>query len=742
MGIVYHKESKTFKLDSKSISYVISVVDEEGFLGHCYFGKKIPDSDCNYLLKINEPPFIPSKNNRDRVNFMDSFPFEYPGHGVGDFRESAIEIESKKGNFTVSPVFKSYTIQKGKPKLQGLPSFFGKENECETLSLILEDAVVGLEIQLNYTIFEELSVIVKSAKITNKSENPIKLKKALSSSISLDNEVPFDVITLHGSWAREREIVRRKSTLGIFSVGSTRGETSHQEHCFMALAAPNATQNQGEVYGMTLVYSGNFIIEESVNQFDTMGVQLGINPKDFCWNLESGESFQTPEAILAYSSEGIGGMSRSFHDAFRNHLIRSKFKNQDRPVLINSWEAMYFDFDTEKVLKLAKEAANLGIELFVLDDGWFGSRNDDNSSLGDWFVNEEKLPGGLVKISNEVHKLGMNFGLWFEPEMISPVSELYKKHPDWAISTKTRTGALARNQYVLDLTRKEIRDYIYSLILNIIKDCKIDYVKWDMNRPLSDIGSFDLPEEKQGELLHRYVLGVYELQERLVTDFPDLLLENCSSGGARFDAGMLYYSPQIWTSDNTDAISRLAIQEGTAMVFPLSCVGAHVSVCPNHLVGRNTPLETRGAVALAGTFGYELDLFKLTPEERKAVPEQIKTYHCFGALIRSGDYYRLKSYTENKDWDSWEIVSKDKKEALVTVVQVLVKPNARSRKLVLEGLNPKANYKITSLIETKSSEINEFESRVFSGALLMSAGILIPRLWGDFNSSMYYLEEV
>lgn len=740
MGISYNEEKKIFKLDSKSTSYVIGIVDKEGFVGHIYFGKKIPDTNCNFLLRTAENPFVPSKNNRDRASFMDSFPFEFPGHGAGDFRSGCLEIKTSNGHFAVSPVYKTHKIIKGKPNLDSLPALFGKPEECETLILTMVDIQVGIEIELYYTVFEEYSLIAKSGKIKNISKNPLYITKALSACFSLDNSPSFDVITLHGSWARERQIVKRKATPGTFSVGSTRGETSHQEHCFMALASSEASQSFGDVYGMTLVYSGNFIIEESVNQFDLMRVQLGINPSDFCWKLESNESFTMPEALIVYSNQGIDGMTHTFHDVFRNHLIRSKYKNQDRPVLLNSWEAMYFDFDTEKLLNLAKEASKLGIELFVLDDGWFGHRNDDNTSLGDWFVNEKKLPGGLKKISDEVHKLGMKFGLWVEPEMISPESELYKNHPDWAIAIPKRTGVLARNQYVLDLSRKEIRDYIYDMVAKVLNSCEIDYVKWDMNRPLCDIGSYGLPADRQGELFHRFVLGVYELQERLVTEFPNLLLENCSGGGARFDAGMLYYSPQIWCSDNTDAISRLTIQEGTSIVFPLSCMGAHISVCPNHTVGRITPLETRKNVAMAGTFGYELDLFKLSEEERKQIPNQIKEYHQFAALIRNGDYYRLQSFSENHQWDSWEVVSKDKKEALVTVVEILAKPNGRSQKLRLKGLDVNKNYRINYVGE-KFPDINNFEKEFYSGALLMSCGILIPRMFGDFKSIQLYVKE-
>lgn len=510
----------------------------------------------------------------------------------------------------------------------------------------------------------------------------------------------------------------------------------------MVLAARESSQEYGDVYGVSLVYSGNFVMEASANQFDSLRVVAGIHPDNFCWKLESGESFTTPEAIMVYSPCGLGGMSRTFHDLFRRHLIRSHYKNIDRPVLLNSWEATYFDFNMERLLELAHSAATAGIEMFVLDDGWFGKRNDDNTSLGDWYVNTQKLSGGLELLSREVHQLGMKFGLWFEPEMISPDSLLYRAHPDWAITVPGRAGVLARNQYVLDLSRSEVREYIYDRMSSILHSCQIEYVKWDMNRPLTDIGSVDLEADRQGELLHRYVLGLYELQERLVTEFPHLLLENCSGGGARFDPGMLYYSPQIWCSDNTDAVERLVIQEGTSLVYPLSCMGAHVSVCPNHTVGRTTPFETRAYVALAGTFGYELDTTRLSPEELTAVSSQIQMYHRFAPLIREGDYYRLASYSQNHQWDCWQVVSKDNQVSLVMAVQVLAVANQKSRRLRLRGLEPEVRYSVTAEGSTAELDMKCLSGKTFFGSVLMNGGILLHRAWGDFQATLFYVERV
>ena len=510
---------------------------------------------------------------------------------------------------------------------------------------------------------------------------------------------------------------------------STRGESSHQDHPFLALKTKGTDQEHGEVYAMHFVYSGNFKALVQNDQFDQVRMMMGIHPEDFKWKLMPGEEFQAPEVVMVYSHEGLGRMSRIFHDFYREHLIRSPYKNKKRPILINNWEATYFEFNTEKLIAIAKQASKLGIEMLVMDDGWFGNRFDDNRALGDWIVNEEKLPGGLKYLVDEVNKLGMKFGIWFEPEMISPESELYKEHPDWAIAIKGRTATRSRNQYVLDLSRRDVLEHTYESVAKILRSANIEYVKWDMNRQLTDLGSACLPADQMGELYHRYVLAVYELQERLMKEFPYLLLENCSGGGARFDPGMLYYSPQIWCSDDTDAIERLKIQEGTALIYPLSAMGAHVSDCPNHTVGRVTPFETRGYVALAGTFGYELDVTKIPEEDRKMIPEQVAMYHKYNDLVREGDYYRIASYRENHYFDCYGVVKKDKTEALFTFVQVLNRPNYHSRRILFQGLDPEKNYRI------------EGEEGVYTGDVLMKAGYLVQNMWGDFKARLIHLME-
>ncbi|GHV33054.1 alpha-galactosidase [Clostridia bacterium] len=716
MGITVSGGNRVFKLDTPNSSYIIAIVDDEGFVGHAYYGKRLQSAQTDDLLRVNEPPFVPSKNNRDRGSFLDTFPMEYPPHGLGDFRESCIV-----SNPISSVNYASHRIFKGKPAIPGLPATFGGADDCETLEIVCADN--ELEITLSYTAFEHLDAIARHVEITNNGGSPVQLDKVLSCCVDMEND-DYDIITLHGSWARERAISRTPLGLGKKSVSSMRGGPGHQEHPFFALAQKSATQDAGDVYGFHFVYSGNFFAQAEVSQFNGVRAVMGINPQNFSWNLKPGESFYAPEVILTYSGEGLGKMTRTLHDLYREHLIRGQ--NKKRPILINNWEATYFDFNADKLLKIAADARKLGIEMFVLDDGWFGKRNDDNTSLGDWVVNEEKLPGGLPRIVSEINKTGMEFGLWFEPEAISPDSDLYRAHPDWAVALPGRVGTLCRNQYVLDLSRRDVLEHTYQSISNVLKSANITYVKWDMNRPLTDVGN--------GELSHRYVLGVYELQERLVTDFPHILLENCSGGGARFDPGMLYYGPQIWCSDDTDAIERLKIQEGTAMLYPLSSVGAHVSDCPNHAVGRVTPFETRGFVALAGTFGYELDVTKLSEADREMFPKQIEMFRKYSELVRTGDYYRIASYAENHEFDCWQVVSKDKTESLVTFIQVLGRPNVHSRRIRLKGLDGAKTYRI----EIVGGEGED--ARELPGDAILNAGINVQNCRGDFKGKLIYLE--
>ncbi len=739
MGIVFHQEEKLFQITTLTTEYCIGITDQH-YLGHVYYGRRLEDARCIYLLRTKEQPFIPSINQRDKGAFLDVFPHEYSVWGVGDFRESCLLVRDSQGYRGCELAYEDYRIFQGKPKLPGLPATFVREDPersgggGQTLEITCRDRILGLKVTLRYSIFDDSDAIIRSVDLENEGDQPLYVEKVLSACLDMDAEEGYDLLTLNGSWLRERHMERNPLSYGKHGVCSGRGESSHQEHPFLGIMERGAGQEQGQVYGMHFVYSGNFLAQAEKSQYGSLRMVMGIHPEGFEWVLHPGERFAAPEVICVYSDQGLGKMSRTFHDLYRGHLIRSPYLYAKRPVLINNWEATYFDFDSEKLLAIAREAKKQGIEMLVMDDGWFGQRDSDNCSLGDWVVNERKLKGGLKQLVDQVRKEGLLFGIWFEPEMISPDSELYRKHPDWALQLPGRQGTLSREQYVLDLSRPEVLDYVYESVAAILRSADIAYVKWDMNRQLTDVGSGYLDKFHQGEVFHRYVLGVYALQERLVQEFPHLLLENCSGGGARFDPGMLYYSPQIWCSDDTDAIERLAIQEGTALLYPLSTMGAHVSDCPNHGVGRTTPFATRGHVALAGTFGYELDITKIPEEDRKEIPGQIALYHKYQLLIREGDYYRIASWRENHCYDCWQVVSKDKKESLITYVQVLAQPNVRSRKIYLKGLAPWSDYRL----EVEGQE----EIWTFSGRMLMQGGLLIPRIHGDFLSKLIHLVQV
>ena len=716
--IRYLEEKKLFQLDTTNTTYVIGLT-QEGYVGHVYYGDRLLGEAVSTLLRTEEPPFTPSKNLREKSAFLDFFPMEYPTGGIGDYRESCLDVRNEAGSKASEILYFSHVITNGKPRLEGLPASFGNDDEVQTLVITCKDLVLGLSVELMYSVFEREDVIVRSTHVTNEGSQTLRLEKVYSACLDMDNE-NFELLNLHGSWARERHIQRRELAYGKQLMSSLKGESSHQ----------GCDQEHGKVYAMHFVYSGNFIAQTERTQFDMVRMVMGISAEEFCWQLTPGSSFQAPEVVCVYSSEGLGKMSRSYHDFYRSHMIRSPYNHRKRPILINNWEATYFNFDTQKLLAIAKEAKACGIEMLVMDDGWFGHRNNDDSSLGDWKVNTDKIKGGLKYLVDEVNKIGLDFGIWFEPEMISPDSDLYREHPDWAIHIDGRAATQSRCQYVLDLSRKEVRDYVYDQVSAILHSANIRYVKWDMNRQLSDLGSSYLSADHKEELFHRYVLGVYELQERLVTEFPNLLLENCSGGGARFDPGMLYYSPQIWCSDDTDAIERLLIQEGTSLIYPLCSMGAHVSDCPNHTVGRVTPFETRGHVALAGTFGYELDVTKIPKEDREQIPQQIAMYHKYHELVREGDYYRIASYSENHLYDCWAVSAKDKSEVLVTYVQVLSTPNAHSRKLYLKGFEPQAVYRLEETGET------------FTGEILEKYGYLIRPLWGDFRSKLLHFTKI
>lgn len=748
MDIRFLEKERIFKIDTAHVSYVMAVMDDDQFLEHVYFGRRVGDSDLRYLLRYMENPFMASNNKGERGKVLQTMKHELPGELVGDHRDGEVTVRTAAGHTAVQPYYVSHSIFKGKKRLEGLPATFGAEEKTMTLEITMEDPVLHVRFVLSYSIFEDTDAIMRSMRVINDSDSPVRLEKALSLSLDMDQQ-DYRLLTLDGMWVRERHMNYRDIGYGFQGVSSLRGETSHHEQAFLGLVSKTATQLTGEVYGFNLVYSGNFRAMVEKDAYDCLRVTMGINPDRFSYVLQPGASFQTPEGVMVYSCEGLTGMTHTFHDLYRNHLIRGVWRDKKRPVLINNWEATYFDFDEQKLLDIARDARKCGIEMLVMDDGWFGKRDLDVSGLGDWYVNENKIKGGLKKLVDEVNALGMKFGIWVEPEMVSPDSDLYRAHPDWAIRIPDREPCQLRNQYVLDLSRKEVRDTVYDMIAAVLRSANIEYVKWDMNRTLTDFGSASLGAQNQDELCHRYVLGLYEMQDRLTRDFPNLLLENCSGGGARFDPGMLYYSPQIWCSDDTDAVERLSIQEGTSLIYPLSTMGAHVSVTPNHVVGRNTGFETRGNVALAGTFGYELDITKLDAKDKAAIPQQIALYHKYNDLIRRGDYYRIASYRENHLYDCYSVVSKDKTEALITYVQVLKVPDDRSRILRIPGLDPDKEY---AVIVDRTTDIAPEDDETITlpigprarmrGDALMYAGLPMPNFRGDFRSALIYLSEI
>ena len=743
MAIIYQEKSNSFMLNTPNTSYVIGIADAEKFVGHAYYGERLSEDDVTYLMRTGEAPFTPDKNSRDRLSFLDCFPQEYPTQGIGDYRESAIVVKSAGGHNALQLNLTDYRIYRGKEKLQGLPATWGSEEDTETLELTLEDKVLHVKAILSYSIFEGIDAVVRSVRIVNAGTEPVMLEKVMSASIDMD-DAGYDKIILHGSWARERYIDRTPVNHGVQSTSSLRGESGHQQQPFMALLSHSTTQDTGDIYGMHLIYSGNCMTLADKGQFDNIRLMTGINPAGFSWKLNPGEEFQAPEAVLVYSKEGIGGMSRVFHDLYRQHLIRGEYRDKKRPILINNWEATYFDFNTEKIVKIAEKAASLGVEMMVLDDGWFGTRNDDNQGLGDWVVNCEKLPGGLDPLIEQINALGMKFGLWIEPEMVNENSQLYRTHPDWALTLPGRKPAMGRNQLVLDLSRPEVVDYLAEAIGKLLREHHIEYIKWDMNRSMSDVYSRAFPAEQQGEIMHRYMLGVYALAERLTQGFPEVLFEGCAGGGGRFDAGMLCYYPQIWCSDDTDAIERLTIQHGTSFGYPVCTMGAHVSACPNHQTGRTTPIDTRAVVAMSGTFGYELDLGKLKRAECTAVKNQIKRFKRLNDLIRTGDYYRLTDPAENAYFTAWQFAAEDGSEALLNLVVTHPQANPLPIHLCFRGLEEDAVYELDGIDYFGSQYAHDVEDGIhkgmrFSGSTLLYAGLVLPQLFGDYPSVQLHL---
>lgn len=740
MSIVYHEGSKTFHLYNDTVSYIMTVL-ENGHIGQLYFGKRIHDrEDFSYLLEKASRPMSSCVYETDKFFSLEHIKQEFPVYGTTDYRHPAAEVLQKNGSRISEFKYVSHCITAGKPELEGLPATYTEEDgEADTLQIVLRDGLTKVRVELSYSIFAEGGVLAKNVRFVNEGGECVHLTRAMSFCLDLPDS-DYEWVQLSGCWARERHIVKRPLAQGIQAVDSLRGNSSHEQNPFVVLKRRNTDERQGEAIGLSLVYSGNFLIQAQVDAFDTTRVLAGIHPFDFDWKLDCGEYFQTPEAVLVYSAKGLNGMSQTFHRLYRKRLARGYWRDRERPVLLNNWEATYFDFTEDQLINIAVKAKECGVELFVLDDGWFGNRSWERAGLGDWTANPERLPDGITGLADRIEGLGMKFGLWFEPEMVNKDSDLYRAHPDWILATPDRCQSHGRYQYVLDFSRKEVVDHIYGMMSKILREAKVSYIKWDMNRSITECYSGVLPADRQGEVFHRYILGVYDLYERLTGEFPHVLFESCSSGGGRFDPGMLYYAPQAWTSDDSDAVERLKIQYGTSLCYPVSSMGSHVSAVPNHQVFRMTPLHTRGNVAYFGAFGYELDLNRLSEQETEQVKEQIRFVKKYRGILQFGTFYRLKSPFEGNE-TAWMAVSEDKKRAVVGWYRVLNGANAAFSRVRLEGLNPDGLYR------------NERSGMLHYGDELMNLGLITSddlsgsgeedgESCADFDSRIYVLEAV
>ncbi len=709
MSIIYDETNKVFNISTNNTSYLCKVTDD-GVLLHIYYGKKIKElKSLSGIIDFKEYAFS-ATDIFNPAGSTDTLPQEYPCYGSVDLRTPAYNAVYEDGSSVTILRYKEHKITNGKPKLLGLPATYTEnDNEAQTLIITMNDSLKNVDVNLYYTAFAEHDAIAKHIEIVNNSDEAYSITSALSSCIDISG-ADFDFVHLQGAWARERHIQKVPLINGSVSIDSKRGSSSHHHNPFFALASKNADEETGEVYGFNLIYSGNFVAGVEVNAYNTARAYIGINPFNFSWQLNAGEKFVTPEAVLVYSDSGYGKMSRTYHKLYRTRLARGKFRDSKRPVLINNWEATYFNFNEEKIINIAKKAKEVGVELMVLDDGWFGKRDTDNCSLGDWVVDKNKLPDGLDSLARKINDLGMKFGLWFEPEMVSPDSDLYRAHPDWCIHVKDRTRNISRNQLILDLSRDDVCDYIINAISTVLSSAPISYVKWDMNRNMSEVGSALLPPNQQREVTHRYFLGLYKVLEAITGKFPDILFESCSGGGGRFDGGMMHYMPQCWTSDNTDAVERLYIQYGTSMVYPVSSMGAHVSAVPNHQTGRTTDIKMRGDVATFGRFGYELDLATLTDKELETVKEQIERYHELEDAIHHSDMYRLKSPFDGNAV-SWEFVSDDRNTVILAAYTIMCSVQGATHKIKLQGLDPDAKYQNTN------------SGILYGGDVLMNIGI-------------------
>ncbi len=720
MAITFNETTRIFTLTTAHTTYQMQA-DAQGYLLHLYYGVRTA-GEMDYLLNYGDRGFSgnPNSAGNDRTYSLDALPQEYPSLGTGDFRNYALNIENADGSQCCNPIYITHEIEAGKYTLKGLPFVRAEENEAETLKIILEDPVTKVELHLLYGVLEKEDIITRSVIIKNAGKAPVTVKKAQSACLDFLHG-DYDLIKFHGRHAMERNMERMPVSHESTRIGSRRGTSSHQYNPGVILAGKNTNEDSGSCYGMLFVYSGNFLVEAEKDQYDQTRIQMGLTDELFAYPLEAGAEFTAPEVILSYTNKGLSRLSQQYHHCIMNHICQGKYVHANRPVLINSWEAAYFDFTGDTIVELAKEAKALGIDMVVMDDGWFGKRNDDNSSLGDWYVNEEKLGGTLTKLIERVNAEGVKFGIWIEPEMVSEDSDLYREHPDWAITIPGRKPVRSRNQLVLDFSRKEVRDEIFKRICAVLDQGNVEYIKWDMNRSLADIYA--------PNVTYDYVLGVYDFLEKLTNRYPDILIEGCSGGGGRFDAGMLYYTPQIWCSDNTDAINRTRIQYGTSFFYPVAAMGSHVSAVPNHQTGRVTSMHTRGVAAMSGTFGYELNPALLNAKEKAEICAQLAQYREYQELIREGDYYRLSNPFQD-NFAAWMVVSDDRSKALVSVIRLTAEANLPAAYVTLKGMEEDAFYR------------EKTTGKVYPGAALMEAGILLPAAVREYEAYQIALERV
>ncbi len=724
MGIFFDEARKVFTLHTKDSTYQMQV-DPFGFLLHLYYGRKT-EGCMDYLLTYTDRGFSgnPYDVGSDRTYSMDVLPQEFPCLGNGDYRSPAIAVRNADGSVSCDLRFKGYEIKNGKYGIKGLPAVYAEESEAQTLEIHMEDPVTKVAVELLYGVLPEYDVITRSARVRNGGKSKVYLEKLQPANLDFVHG-DFDFISFYGRHAMERNFQRTPVVHGVQSIGSRRGTSSHQYNPMMILADRDATEDTGSCYAMSFLYSGGFKGEVELDQFNQTRLQLGLYEERFSYPLEPEEEFCAPEVVMTYSRSGLAKLSQNLHTCFRTHLCRGKYRDVVRPILVNSWEASYFDFDGEAIYQLAKQASELGIEMLVLDDGWFGKRDDDNSGLGDWYANEEKLGESLESLIGRINSLGMKFGIWIEPESVNEDSALFQRHPDWAMRIPGRNPVRARNQLVLDFSRKEVVDSIFEQICNVLDKGNIEYVKWDMNRGLADI--YSCGTQEQGKVLHDYVLGLYDFLERLVQRYPNILIEGCSGGGGRFDAGMLYYTPQIWCSDNTDAADRVRIQYGTSFGYPVSTVGSHVSAVPNHQTGRNMSLETRSITAMAGTFGYELDLGRLSEEEKRDIRRQVADYHKYAMLIQNGLYYRLTNPFE-QPVGAWQFISEDKSQVLICAVMLELHGNMTVDYVKPKGL--KSGHMYRELVS----------GRLYAADALMEMGLPLPAASGEYQAYQIYFE--